>query len=253
MRDLNWREIALSIAKDIEKAIIPLFGMEKAGEIIRQNASGDTTEYVDKVSEDVIVSRLKPLGVNIVSEESGFINANSEFTVVVDPVDGSYNFVHGIPIFGFSMAVYRGKKPEYGMIYEFITGNTYEAIRDAGAFLNGKRISVSPSLPGRETISLYSRSDVSRIIGKVKRIRVLGAIAVELAYLARGSLNGVMDVRNYVRPTDVAAGVLLVKEAGGIIVDGEGKELNFELDPKVKLNIVAASDETLLKKLLEDL
>ena len=108
--EIAWNEIAFGIAKDIEKEVIPLFGTKKAAEIVGENVSGDTTEYVDRVSENIALSRLNALGVNVVSEEIGFVDNGSDYTVVIDPIDGSYNFVSGIPIFAFSFAVFQGKR-----------------------------------------------------------------------------------------------------------------------------------------------
>ncbi len=251
--EMAWNEIALSLAKDIEKAVIPLFGTKKAAEIVGENVSGDTTEYVDKVSEDIALSRLNALGVNVVSEEIGFVDNGSDYTVVIDPIDGSYNFAAGIPIFAFSLAVFKGKKPVYGAIYEFIPEKFYEAIPGRGAFLNGKRIQVRKPERGKEALSFYTRGRCTGIIQKVKRVRVLGAIAVELSYLAKGALDGVLDIRNYVRPTDIAAGVLIAREAGAIVTDERGKELKLTLSASEKTNIIAVNERYLLDMILEEM
>ncbi|ASJ11030.1 fructose-1,6-bisphosphatase [Thermococcus sp. P6] len=250
---IRWNEIALEIAGKVEREIMPLFGTPRAGENLGKNVSGDVTKYVDKVAEDVILSELRPLGINIVSEERGLIDSGSDYTAVVDPVDGSYNFVSGIPLFSFSFAVFRGKKPVYGAIYEFVTKNFYEGIPGNGAFMNGRPIRVKKPEPGREALSFYTRGRGTGLIGKVKRVRVLGTIALELAYLARGALDGVLDVRNYVRTTDVAAGVLIAREAGAIVTDERGRELRLRLDASSKTNVIAVNDRLLLDKVLEEL
>jgi len=253
--DVDWSSIGREMAAEIEKRIMPLFGTQKAAEVVGENESGDVTEYVDMVSEEVILSRLQPLGVNIVSEESGELEAESEITVVVDPVDGSFNFTHRIPIFAFSMAVFKGTKPVYGFIHEFITGRTYEAYSGGGAFMNGERIRVKPTEPRKAAVSFYTRGRGLNLINSVKRVRVLGAIAVELSYLASGSLQAVVDVRNYVRPTDIAAGVLIAREAGAKVTDERGNELELgtELKASKKMNVVAASDERLHRLILHSL
>ncbi len=254
---MDWSSLALEISREIEKKIMPLFGTEKAAEVVGRNESGDITEYVDMVSEQVILEKLKPLGVNVVSEEAGEIEAGGEFTVVVDPIDGSFNFTSGIPIFAFSMAVFKGEEPVYGFIREFVTGRNYEAYRGRGAFMNGSRIRVRAKEPAKAAISLYTRRETG-LIRKVKRTRVLGAIAVELAYLASGSLQAVVDVRNYVRPTDIAAGVIIAREAGAIVTNERGEELKLGdgLSASRKMNIVAASDrrmhELIIKSLSRD-
>ncbi len=128
-------------------------------------------------------------------------------------------------MFALSFAVFRDKKPVYGAIYEFVPGNFYEAIPGEGAFMNGKPIKVRKPERGKEALSFYTRGRCTGgLIEKVKRVRVLGAIAVELAYLAKGGAldGGVLDVRNYVRTTDIAAGALIAREAGALITDERG-------------------------------
>ena len=247
----EWNEIALSIAKEVEREIIPLFGKPEGGRVIGVSPSGDKTKLVDKIAEDIVFNSLKSLGVNIVSEETGSIDVGSDYTVVIDPLDGSFNFIHGIPIFGFSFAVFKGNKAEYAMLYEFMTENVYEGIPGKGAYLNGKPIHVRELNERVIAISFYTRGRGVELINKVKRVRVLGAIAMELAYLAKGALDGVLDIRNYVRPTDIAAGVLIAREAGAIVTDDTGKELKFDLSASEKLNIIAVNSEKLLKLVLE--
>ncbi|WP_335755167.1 hypothetical protein [Thermococcus sp. P6] len=91
------------------------------------------------------------------------------------------------------------------MIYEFITRDAYEGIPGEGAYLNGRKIHVRPLNERLIALDLYTRGRGSGILTKIKRTRLLGAVAVELAYLAKGSIDGVVDIRNYVRPTDIAA------------------------------------------------
>ncbi|RLF89549.1 fructose-1,6-bisphosphatase [Thermococci archaeon] len=249
----EWNEIAIQIAKEIENEIMPLFGKAKAGEFIGISPSGDQTKLVDKKAENVILNYLKPLNVNIVSEEIGSIDKESGYTVIVDPLDGSYNFINGIPVFGFSFAVFKGEEPVYAMIYEFITRDVYEGIPGEGAYLNGREIHVRPMNERLIALDLYTRGRGIEILTKIKRSRVLGAVAVELAYLAKGAIDGVVDIRNYVRPTDIAAGIVIAKEAGAIIRDGRGEELKFGLNASEKTNLIAVNDERLLNLILESI
>lgn len=250
--DVQWNGIVFSLAKDVGKAVMPIFGKPKAGENVGTNVSGDVTKYVDKVSEELVLERLKPLGINVVSEEIGFLDNGSDYTAVVDPIDGSYNFAAGIPIFAFSFALFRGRKPVYAALYEPVTGNYYEAVPGEGAYMNGEPINVKPKPPEKAALSFYTRGRGTGLIKRVKRVRVLGAIAVELAYLARGTLQGVVDIRNYVRPTDIAAGTIIAREAGALVVDEMGRELKVKLSAEEKMNMIAASDEKLLEIILEE-
>ncbi|WP_461862772.1 bifunctional fructose-bisphosphatase/inositol-phosphate phosphatase [Thermococcus sp.] len=249
----EWNEIALGMAKEIERHVMPLFGTAKAGQTVGRNVSGDVTKFVDKVAEDIILGYLSPLNVNIVSEEVGNIDRGSEYTAIIDPIDGSYNFAAGIPVFAFSFAVFKQKKPLYAMIYEFVAKNVYEGIPGEGAYMNGHLIRVRKPVRGKEALSFYTRGRGYGLIRKVKRVRVLGAVAVELAYLAKGALDGVLDIRNYVRPTDIAAGVIIAREAGAIVADGEGNELKLDFDATKKTNIIAVNERYLLDLILEEL
>ncbi|EHP84644.1 bifunctional fructose-bisphosphatase/inositol-phosphate phosphatase [Methanotorris formicicus] len=249
---MKWDEIALKIAKDIEKDIMPIFGKKEASKFIGYSPSGDKTKLVDKIAEDIVLEHLLPLDVNIVSEESGGINKESEYTVVVDPVDGSYNFIKGIPIFGFSFAVFKKNEPIYTMIYEFVTKNVYEGIPKRGAYLNGRKIKVKPLKLESISLSFYGNKDAN-FLKNVRRFRILGAIAVELVYLAKGSLDGVVDIRKYVRPTDIAAGVVIARESGAIITDENGEELTFNLSATERLNIIAVNSKELLDIILENI
>jgi myo-inositol-1(or 4)-monophosphatase len=106
----KWNEIAIQIAREIENEIMPLFGKSKAGEFIGISPSGDQTKLVDKIAENVILNYLKPLNVNIVSEERGSIEKGSEYTVIVDPLDGSCNFINGIPCLSSALWSSRRKR-----------------------------------------------------------------------------------------------------------------------------------------------
>ncbi|AEF95627.1 bifunctional fructose-bisphosphatase/inositol-phosphate phosphatase [Methanotorris igneus] len=249
---MKWNEIALKIAKDIEKEIMPLFGKEEASKFIGFSPSGDQTKLVDKKAEDIVLKHLLPLDVNIVSEESGNINKESEYTVVIDPVDGSYNFINGIPICGFSFAVFKKDEPIYTMIYEFVTKNVYEGIPKRGAYLNGEKIKVRPLKLESISLSFYGNQRINHI-KNVKRVRILGAIAIELAYMAKGSLDGIVDIRRYIRPTDIVAGVVIAKEAGAIITDENGEELKFSLSATERLNVIAVNSKELLDIVLESI
>ncbi|WP_456452810.1 bifunctional fructose-bisphosphatase/inositol-phosphate phosphatase [Thermococcus sp.] len=250
---MEWNEIALGMAKEVERQVMPIFGTAKAGQKVGMNVSGDVTKFVDKVAEDIVLGYLSPLNINIVSEEVGNIDRGSEYTAIIDPIDGSYNFAAGIPIFAFSFAVFKNEKPVYAMIYEFATKSVYEGIPGEGAYMNSNPIHVRKPVRGKEALSFYTRGRGYGIIRRVKRVRVLGAVAVELTYLAKGALDGVLDIRNYVRPTDISAGVIIAREAGAIVTDENGEELRLDFDAAEKTNIIAVNDRYLLDLILEEL
>ncbi|AAL82138.1 fructose-1,6-bisphosphatase [Pyrococcus furiosus DSM 3638] len=245
-----WREVAIDIISDFETTIMPFFGNPDGGKLVKISPSGDETKLVDKLAEDLILSRITELGVNVVSEEVGVIDNESEYTVIVDPLDGSYNFIAGIPFFALSLAVFKKDKPIYAIIYEPMTERFFEGIPGEGAFLNGKRIKVRKTPDEKPSISFYSRGKGHEIVKHVKRTRTLGAIALELAYLAMGALDGVVDVRKYVRPTDIAAGTIIAKEAGALIKDSAGKDIDISFNATDRLDVIAVNSEELLKTIL---
>ena len=102
---MKWDEIGKNIAKEIEREILPYFGRKDKSYVVGKSPSGDETEIFDKISEDIALKYLKPLDVNIVSEELGIIDNGSEWTVVIDPIDGSSNALSNFPYYGTSVAL----------------------------------------------------------------------------------------------------------------------------------------------------
>ncbi|ASJ15612.1 fructose-1,6-bisphosphatase [Thermococcus chitonophagus] len=244
-----WRKVAIDIIHEVEANVMPLFGDPRASKTIAISPSGDETKLIDKVAEDSILAKLRKLGVNIVSEEIGVIDQGSEYTVLVDPLDGSYNFIAGIPFFAVSVAIFKGKEPIYAFIYEPVMDRLFEGIPGEGAYLNGRKIRVREPKE-KPAISFYTRGRGIELVNKVKRTRTLGAIALELAYLAMGALDGVIDIRKYVRPTDIAAGAIIAREAGALVKDSEGRDIEVSFSATEKLEVIAVNSEDLLNTVL---
>jgi myo-inositol-1(or 4)-monophosphatase len=167
----------------------------------------------------------------IIAEESGE-REGSEYTWVIDPLDGTTNFLHGFPMFAVSVAVTRGGVLEHGVVYDPLHDEMFTASRGEGAQLNGKRLRVSttrqlaPSLlgtgfPFRDLgiIEPWMRSFQS-LLPKTSGIRRAGAAALDLAYVAAGRLDGFWEFG--LKPWDMAAGALLIREAGGLVADVSG-------------------------------
>ena len=167
----------------------------------------------------------------IIAEESGE-REGSEYTWVIDPLDGTTNFLHGFPMFAVSVAVKRGGVLEHGVVYDPLHDEMFTASRGEGAQLNGKRLRVSttrqlaPSLlgtgfPFRDLgiIEPWMRSFQS-LLPKTSGIRRAGAAALDLAYVAAGRLDGFWEFG--LKRWDMAAGALLIREAGGLVADVSG-------------------------------
>jgi myo-inositol-1(or 4)-monophosphatase len=181
----------------------------------------------------------------IIAEESGE-REGSEYTWVIDPLDGTTNFLHGFPMFAVSVAVKRGGVLEHGVVYDPLHDEMFTASRGEGAQLNGKRLRVSttrqlaPSLlgtgfPFRDLgiIEPWMRSFQS-LLPKTSGIRRAGAAALDLAYVAAGRLDGFWEFG--LKPWDMAAGALLIREAGGLVADVSGGQDFLESGNLVSAN-----------------
>ena len=181
----------------------------------------------------------------IIAEESGE-REGSEYTWIIDPLDGTTNFLHGFPMFAVSVAVKRAGVLEHGVVYDPLHDEMFTASRGEGAQLNGKRIRVSttrklaPSLlgtgfPFRDLgiIEPWMRSFQS-LLPKTSGIRRAGAAALDLAYVAAGRLDGFWEFG--LKPWDMAAGALLIREAGGLVSDVSGGQDFLESGNLVSAN-----------------
>ncbi len=207
---------------------------------MERGAGGDRTFPVDKLAEDTILDGLRGLGqrLHIVSEEAGTLDIEGKgeaLTVAIDPIDGSKNAVSGIPLWGASIAVSRSGELgglELGYVINLVTGDEFWAEKGRGAFQNGAPIrcqedtviglcAFEASTPSKHL------NEIIRLLGAARRTRCLGSIALDLAYLASGAASLFVSP-GASRSFDYAAGYLLVKEAGGVFTDMEGRGLEHE-------------------------
>jgi len=196
------------------------------------------TEY-DHKSEAIIIETLKSAFPNhqILTEESGHHASDGDITWIIDPLDGTVNFAHGIPFFCVSIAAVNSDGIVCGVIYAPMTNELFTAEIQKGAFLNGQKCTVThqQSLLNGFLVTGFPYSvkenpqhcieHFSHLIGMGLPIRRLGSAALDLAYVAAGRFDGFWEVA--LQPWDMAAGTLLVREAGGIVIDYAGKELNI--------------------------
>jgi myo-inositol-1(or 4)-monophosphatase len=187
----------------------------------------DFVTNIDKASEQRIIDFVKkeyPKH-NILAEESGAENFDSEFTWVIDPLDGTMNFAHGLPIFSVSIAVLKQNEIIAGAIYDVMNNIMFSTEKGSGAFQNGNKINVSKNADLDKSLLVTGfpyniRENPDNAIEKFNRfllnsrgIRRLGSAALDLCYVANGTFDGFWEVN--LHPWDMAAGMLLVKEAGG--------------------------------------
>ncbi|HEV3269807.1 MAG TPA: inositol monophosphatase family protein [Candidatus Rhabdochlamydia sp.] len=194
------------------------------------------TEY-DRASENLITTAIKsryPTH-SIIAEESGsYIKQESQVTWIIDPLDGTVNFAHEIPLFSISIAVAIHKEIVCGVVYQPMTKELFVAQKQQGAFLNGRLLSISSVSQMSQALlatgfpydvhkdplhCIESFSEISRTGTPIRR---LGSAAIDLAYVAAGRFDGFWEAG--LNSWDMAAGMLLVKEAGGTVTHYDGKE-----------------------------
>lgn len=222
----------------------------QAGQFIRQEAATfdrarvehkglhDLVSYVDKQTEQMLVEGLRELlpKAGFITEEGteGALRAE-EFNWIIDPLDGTTNFVHGLPVYSVSVALMQGTELVAGVVYEVNRDECFRAVRGGGAFCNDQRIHVTDiaTLGGALIATgfpytVFDRLDsymqvLSAIMTRSHGLRRLGSAAVDLAYVAAGRFEGFFEFN--LNAWDVAAGILLVREAGGHVTqfrqDGE--------------------------------
>ena len=195
---------------------------------------------IDKKSEELIIKIISSHypSHDILAEESGNDKGKpSEYRWIIDPLDGTTNFTHGLPIFCVSIGVeYKGEIIA-GVIYDPNTDELFTSEKGSGAFLNGKRIHVSlVDYIGRSILvtgfpyNIIENPDHAvehfvNFLMKAQAVRRLGSAALDLAYLASGRFDGFWEVA--LQPWDMAAGVLILHEAGGVITNFSGEKFNL--------------------------
>jgi len=250
---MNITDFTIDLAKKAGKLILK---EEKKGFKIELKSEKDFVTNIDTETEKFIIKEIKKAFPThaILGEESDFQNLtnqeelnSSPYIWIIDPLDGTNNFVHGIPHFAVSIAVFKTQKKENSKNYkyfagELVTGVIYDpnnkelfyAEKDKGAFLNENRLNISnvkelnksligidfPADNSEENLDLYTT-----LVDHSQAIRRMGSGALTLAYLAAGRLDAVCSFG--LKAWDIAAGLLLIKEAGGQITDTHGNLIDL--------------------------
>ena len=199
-----------------------------ADAIQSKSAARDLVTAADLASERVVMDGLREAfpGDGFLAEESGAQNADAEHVWCIDPLDGTTNFVHRLPMFGVSIARLTAGVPDLAVVFLPRLFESFTAARGQGAFLNGEPIQVSATqdlmqallatgFPYRRQFLLDNNlENFSRLFLKQRGVRRMGSAAADLAYVACGRLDAFWEL--HLQPYDVAAGGLLVQEAGGL-------------------------------------
>ena len=225
-------ELAISIAR--EAGTLQRERRSEPRTIGTKSSAIDLVTDVDEASERLILERIAAARPEdgILSEESGTRDGKNGYVWVVDPLDGTTNYAHGIPHFAVSIGIERDETREIGVVYDPIKEELFSAERGGGAFLNGEPIRVSTATElQRALLATGFAYDVhsaqvdnveyfTRFIKRAQAVRRAGSAALDLAYLACGRFDGFWELD--LHAWDVAAGYLLVEEAGGALSDLTG-------------------------------
>ncbi|MEN2994722.1 MAG: inositol monophosphatase family protein [Thermodesulfovibrio sp.] len=230
----DFLSIAIESVKQAEKIIKDKVGTISDREITQKSISDYVTE-VDLNSEKTIIEYIKKHFPKhqIMSEESSNDYKKTEYLWIVDPLDGTTNFIHGFPVFSISIAMMYKGELILGVVHDPIKEETFYAEKGSGAFLNGKKIKVSSvkepafsliatGFPFRNKQYIDPYIKIFReLLYSVSDLRRAGSAAIDLAYVACGRVDGFFEFS--LSTWDIAAGVVLIKEAGGVVSDFEGK------------------------------
>lgn len=217
-------------------------------EHIEYKGLNDLVSYVDKTAEKQLVeglSRLLPEA-GFITEEKTRITTGETYDWIIDPLDGTTNFIHGIPTFSISIALQRNNELILGVVYEINRDECFSAWENGGAFLNDNPIHVSkaPKLENTLLATGFPYYDFEKqepylkvfreLMQSCHGLRRIGSAAVDLAYVACGRFDGYFEYN--LNSWDVAAGIVLVREAGGEVLDFAGKNNSIEKREVVATN-----------------
>ncbi|MBN2415663.1 inositol monophosphatase [bacterium] len=251
-------ETAIQAAKEAGTLLRDGYKRLTGGQI-HLKGKGDYVTELDRLSEETIIRIIKASWPDhgIIAEESGSENSEALVRWIIDPLDGTANYVRGIPVFAVSIGIMAGDELTGGVIYNPVLEELFTAEKGKGARLNGNELRIADpgtldrallatGFPWRfpEAIDAYTEG-LAALIRSAGGIRRLGAAAVDLAYTACGIFDGFWEMR--LKPWDIAAGAVIVREAGGIVTDMQGGDSFLESG-----NVIAAAPRihaALLEKL----
>ena len=205
--------------------------------VVEYKAVNNVVSYVDKETEKMIVRGLQKIvpEAQFITEEDTAQSADYQgLNWIIDPLDGTANFIHGLPNYSVSIALAKGTEVIVGVVYNINLKEMYSAWKGGGAFCNGKKISVSPISQLNESLLAtgfpyykFENQDkylqiLEALMQKTHGLRRMGSAAIDLAFVASGKFDGFYEYN--LNSWDMAAGVLLIKEAGGIVTDFSGGE-----------------------------
>jgi fructose-1,6-bisphosphatase/inositol monophosphatase family enzyme len=245
------------MALAVEGVVVEGTSERDAFDSIGIGADGTETLRIDQLAERAIleIAETVPGGLNVLSEEIGWLDRGASHTLVVDPIDGTYNASVGIPFYSVCLAV--GNRMfsdvEEALVFNLVSGDVYHATRGGGATMNGRAIRTRPYDEDDSLYVLYSGATASerahRLTTLPRRVRSLGSAALELCLVAQGCADLFFQDGYPLRITDLAAPGLIVREAGGELFTSACEMLEMRLNLEDREEILALGDPSALESL----
>lgn len=259
----NYKKLCLETCEIARKAGHFMANERKSFDDSKIESKGlhDMVSYVDKASEKLIIEQLQRIlpEAGFIAEEGTNDTKGERFNWVIDPLDGTTNFIQGLPIYAVSIGLLDGDELVVGVVYEVGHDECFYAWKEGGAYLNAEPIHVSKRADIHDSLLAtgFPYNDFSRMDEYIKfldwtmknarGVRRLGSAATDLAYVACGRFDAFWEYD--LKPWDVAAGAIIVKEAGGVVTDYKG-----ETDYLFGREIIASNkqiDKIILEKVKE--
>ena len=230
-------DFALETAKQAGSILMQHFG--KISSVDQKSTDIDLLTIADTESEVYILDRIKTTYPqhHIIAEESNLTKGNSDYRWVIDPLDGTTNFVHNLPIFAVSMGLQYKEETILGVVYNPAANKCFWAEKNGSAYLNDKPIHITSTNTLSNSLLVtgfpYIHDDCyekcfdlfKKLYGKTQGVRRLGAAALDFCFVAMGRFEGFWEFG--LQPWDVCAGALILKEAGGTVSDWDGSPMPF--------------------------
>lgn len=272
MSDEQWIELFRNAAESANTAICNVTDIDNVSDSV--GAGGDRSTRLDLASENVILDAIRSSGQRcvVLSEEAGRISFNgasleSDPLVIIDPLDGTNNRKRNFPVACISIALWLKREPVVGVVYDLASGVCYVAARGAGAWIasdaGNARIGVSKATSAEKAFVTLIRPVTKRdylemgdLFFGVKTARIVVSAALEMAWVASGVTDAFVDVaynsetkKGGIRLVDLAAGMLLVEEAGGVTWGSALSDIRDRYDVRQQTNFIGAASAPLLDEL----
>ena len=260
-------QILRDVSKLVYEKIKEMPGTDEAAGDFGIGAGGDISRNIDITAENTVLNYLKEINFEcvVLGEECGRVelSTNPKGFIIMDAIDGSANAIRGMPFFCCSLAFATDEKLSSvtdSAVTNLTTGEIYWASKGKGAFLDKNQIFVQKKTPLYKIVGVNTSGASVEVMKRLQPVfenhnhtRHFGANALEMAIFAQGMMDVFIDLRGKIRIQDIAGGYLLVKEAGGLILDENLEPLDSNLDYKTRLSFVAAANKEILDEVFSQI